>query len=437
MPAIRLPFRISAIEDLAVPAVSILISFLAYTSQFLFYHIEPGPLSQKEALWFNVCVAAIWWSYYNACTTDPGRKGWVERFAMKSGEKDGGELHLEKGTRWCKKCEAVKPPRAHHCKKCKRYDQALHSQIVLLRINRCIPKMDHHCPWTSNCVSYTTFPHFMRFVFYDVISMSILAYHLYARVMVVWDNRKLPAYLGPSLWALSHLVILCVVNGLTLFALSLMFIQTTHSLMTNTTMIEGWEIDRHAALVGRARKQGGYVYANGGQRVRIERQEFPYDVGWFKNLCHGMGTSNPLLWLLPFASGPRVERAGNWEVNGFEDEDKVWPPLDPDKMTRRERGIDEPEPREYGTVDEEREAFRRRQERDHQRWKKSDTTDCSSEEDSEFEVDEGIDGEPGWTNSDGDRLRDYGVDEEAEVFSDDDDIPLAELIRRRKARPFE
>lgn len=24
--------------------------------------------------------------------------------------------------RWCKKCEAVKPPRAHHCRQCGRYE---------------------------------------------------------------------------------------------------------------------------------------------------------------------------------------------------------------------------------------------------------------------------------------------------------------------------
>lgn len=41
-------------------------------------------------------------------------------------------------------------------------------------------------------------------------------------------------------------------------------------------------------------------------------------------------------------------------------------------------------------------------------------------------------GEEGWRNSDGDRLRDFGVDEDAE-FYDEDDIPLAELLKRRKA----
>ena len=40
------------------------------------------------------------------------------------------------------------------------------------------------------------------------------------------------------------------------------------------------------------------------------------------------------------------------------------------------------------------------------------------------------DGGESWRDSDGDRLDDFGVDECAE-FCDEDDIPLAELVRRR------
>jgi palmitoyltransferase len=39
-------------------------------------------------------------------------------------------------------------------------------------------------------------------------------------------------------------------------------------------------------------------------------------------------------------------------------------------------------------------------------------------------------GEEAWRNREGERLADFGVDEAAE-FYDEDDLPLAELIRRR------
>lgn len=42
-------------------------------------------------------------------------------------------------------------------------------------------------------------------------------------------------------------------------------------------------------------------------------------------------------------------------------------------------------------------------------------------------------GEEGWRNKEGESLADFGVDEVAD-FYDEDDVPLAELIRRRQAK---
>ena len=172
--------------------------------------------------------------------------------------------------------------------------------------------------------------------------------------------------------------------------------------------------------------------------MRIERQEFPYDIGIWKNICQGMGSNNPLFWVLPFGGAPSIQSAAQYEVNGFEDEDKMWPPPDPDKMPRAERHMRESlGEREFESARDEKESFRRRQQKDYERWgAKKNRVEAAKEEDSEeyeSEYEEGMDGEEGWTNSDGDRLRDYGVDEEADVQADDE-IPLGELLRRRKAR---
>lgn len=119
-----------ALRDLAVPSVCLLIVFLAYSSQYLFYHLDPGPLTRSESIWFNVLVAAIWWSYERAVRVDPGR---LPKKLARAGEENEEELSLEdimpgkavaldtrKG-RWCKKCNTVKPPRSHHCRQCGRY----------------------------------------------------------------------------------------------------------------------------------------------------------------------------------------------------------------------------------------------------------------------------------------------------------------------------
>lgn len=60
-------------------------------------------------------------------------------------------------------------------------------------ISSCIPKMDHHCPWTVNCVSHITYPHFLRFVGYADLAIIYLEYFLYVRAAIVWEDRDMPS----------------------------------------------------------------------------------------------------------------------------------------------------------------------------------------------------------------------------------------------------
>src|SRR5205085_8327557 len=143
---------------LAAPAVLALIGFLAFSSQILFYYLEPGPLSKNEFIYFNALAACMLITYAFSCIVDPGTipKNWSDSVD----DQKRGRL------RWCRKCEAHKPPRAHHCRKCKRYDPhaildmsisrgeergegiGMLGDLLLICGCRCIPRMDHHCPWT-------------------------------------------------------------------------------------------------------------------------------------------------------------------------------------------------------------------------------------------------------------------------------------------------
>ena len=109
------------VEALAYPGVVSLVSFLAYSSQWLFYNIQPGPLRKGEVYIFNVLVGALLICYTRTCFTDPGRipSDWHEHIETKD-EDARVAAEASSRQRYCRKCEMPKPPRAHHCKICKR-----------------------------------------------------------------------------------------------------------------------------------------------------------------------------------------------------------------------------------------------------------------------------------------------------------------------------
>jgi palmitoyltransferase len=244
-------------------------------------------------------------------------------------------------------------------------------------------------------------------------------------------------------------------------------------------MIEEWEVERHEAVLARTDydAKDRDFWGDDGAEVRemLERIEFPYDLGVFANMSQAMGTRNVLRWFLPvFGCEPKVDNATpgkgagwEWEENGFNDLPGLWPPPDPEKMRQAKRGgwpgaarhqLREEEERSYQvyqTADEVKAAFARRQEEDMLRRRRAFAHQADQEariieELEEVEDHNTVRNAPGrsdgyqmigkrpWANSDGDRLWDYGVDEEVEeevipARGDDEDVPLAELLRRRQA----
>lgn len=110
------------IKKLAVPGVCLLVSLLAYSSQVLFLYLDPCPLTQAELLMFNSLVLCIWICYLRACRTSPGKvpSEWTPQISSEGERQEKvSEIGIAR-SRWCRKCEVMKPPRAHHCKACGR-----------------------------------------------------------------------------------------------------------------------------------------------------------------------------------------------------------------------------------------------------------------------------------------------------------------------------
>lgn len=307
-----------------------------------------------------------------------------------------------------------------------------------------------------------SFPHFLRFLVYTNISLWTLGYLLLQRFQTLWEARNLPAYLGPSLPALIALSVISMVNILTSIALGIMLISTVKNWICNQTTIEGWEIDRHEAIAQRGGRDWWDVVGPDGKTIRFEKIEFPYDIGFFSNMAQAMGTTNLIWWFFPFAGNPTIDKQGKgdgwaWEENGFNRQEGMWPPLDPEKVRRAARAwpaarrnyeaeLLELDADAYASPDQQKSAFKQRQEADISRRRKlideleenedtpastGDEYDDDDDDDDHGTSNTGWNDSKGWTNSDGERLHDYGVDEDTEARLDDD-VPLAELLRRRR-----
>ncbi|CEG83263.1 Putative Palmitoyltransferase [Rhizopus microsporus] len=115
--------------------------------------------------------------------------------------------------RYCHICECFKPDRSHHCREC----------------NKCILKMDHHCPWVSGCVGFGNYKFFFLFTSYTGI------YGLWVFVttlpLVVKGIQDMNADLDPQ-WIV--LIILAFVFGFTVLGFT--GVHLTYILRNETTI---------------------------------------------------------------------------------------------------------------------------------------------------------------------------------------------------------
>lgn len=115
----------------------VVITCILLPEENLFYKL--GNLIIFEGLAFLALV-----SHFRTMCTDPGAvpRGTATKEAIEQlGLSEGQVLYK------CQKCCSIKPERAHHCSVCQ----------------RCIRKMDHHCPWVNNCVGENNQKFFVLF----------------------------------------------------------------------------------------------------------------------------------------------------------------------------------------------------------------------------------------------------------------------------------
>jgi ribosomal protein L40E len=244
--------------------------------------------------------------------------------------------------RFCKKCQARKPDRAHHCSTCQ----------------RCVLKMDHHCPWLATCIGLRNHKAFLLFLIYT----SLFCFWSFA-VSACWvwyealnDQEYIDSFLPVNFIMLSVIsgIIGLVVGAFTSWHIHLARCgQTTIECLEKTRYLSPLRktynsahnpanelpdaarqfVDFHAnALPGITRPEEGEerremprsyppdgsqpVQLSYAQREREQRQrryeeyldeqdseKLPnvFDLGWKRNLLHLFGPT-PALWFFPVSN---------------------------------------------------------------------------------------------------------------------------------------
>ncbi|KAK9917860.1 hypothetical protein WJX75_009021 [Coccomyxa subellipsoidea] len=190
---------------------------------------------------FFFLVAMLVWSYFAAVFLEPGKvpPGWSpfesdEEAALEADRLESGSHPQDKGLtgtgrpRYCRKCQAWKPERAHH-------DSVL---------GRCVLRMDHYCVWVANSVGLLNYKAFLLFLLYTFLACALGASMLLGDVARFFKGIDAA---GPENAGRFALIMIAFVVDLA-FCLSLGGLLAMHARMVwlNYTTIEMFEKQRAA-----------------------------------------------------------------------------------------------------------------------------------------------------------------------------------------------
>lgn len=295
------------------------------------------------------------WSYTTAVFTKPGSTTNQDGYGLlptSHSHPPASSLTVKSSNgqmRYCKKCQARKPDRTHHCSSC----------------GRCVLKMDHHCIWLASCIGLRNHKAFLLFLFYTTL------FSLYSfAVSGSWVWREVVEESARYVDALMpvNFIVLSVIGGIIGIVIGVFTVWHIMLACRAQTTIEFLERTRYMSPLRRMHHQPGStnpvpqtaveclddLHANilpgAAQPDDLEEQRLPaegarpvqlsyeererqqtrkryeeyldesdseklpnaFDLGWKRNLLHLLGPS-PLLWLLPICN--TTGDGWTWEPN--------------------------------------------------------------------------------------------------------------------------
>ncbi|GAV52861.1 hypothetical protein ZYGR_0AI01430 [Zygosaccharomyces rouxii] len=174
--------------------VSLSILFPKCLTASLYLWTSYVSLTRINQIWYKSLVSVVvilmvigLYTYYKVVVTGPGSPldyDTLKVYNMQAVE-SGAELPPEFLSRRsitmkrdgrfrvCQTCHVWKPDRSHHCSRC----------------DKCILRMDHHCPWFPSCIGFNNQRFFIQFLLYAT-TYSIVVFSFISIQLFHWFKTK-------------------------------------------------------------------------------------------------------------------------------------------------------------------------------------------------------------------------------------------------------
>jgi palmitoyltransferase len=175
-------------------------------------------------LWLNTIF-----NYYHAVRLSPG----YVPITLNLDQNNYGDVKIQSselptGVTICKYCQCEKRDQSvHHCSVCK----------------RCVAGMDHHCPYTNNCVGVNNYMYFWLFITFSWLGNIFAAVISFFPFQYCWVLPRVlgKKALGNCVW-MGQKSILFIPVLISCFALTCLWLFQTVLLVQGMSTLEWWKL---------------------------------------------------------------------------------------------------------------------------------------------------------------------------------------------------
>ena len=176
----------------------------------LFFNPAPTVEGWIHVVAFQLIILLVFFCHFMAMFSDPGlvpkdktdgvhESAYYSLLSQIQDSRPGDARILKK--LFCKKCKIPKPKGAHHCSTCE----------------RCIYRLDHHCPWVNNCVGERNVKAFVLFLCwvalgtsYSLVMFAVRGYQIYLDLHAWRISKDASRYAVFHIGAVVLSIIFCI-----------------------------------------------------------------------------------------------------------------------------------------------------------------------------------------------------------------------------------